>query len=48
MVNRKPTEINLKIRELELAVAKLKANRNYLLKELESVKTRTNTLSANR
>lgn len=44
MINRKPTDINLKIRELEKAVAKLKANRNHLIKELESVKSRTQLL----
>lgn len=36
-------EINKKIKNLEKAVARLKDNRNTLLKELETIKARTRT-----
>lgn len=40
-MTKRTIDINKKIKELELAVAKLKSNRNYLIKELETVKAKT-------
>lgn len=41
VMTKRTININKKIKELELAVAKLKSNRNYLIKELETVKAKT-------